>query len=169
MQSLKADLTIPFCYFRVSDFTSSIQKIDVRTVINSPQHAKSGQSPPDPSGPGPSAPGPSGPGPSGPGPSAPGPSGPALLSPVAPEELCASNNRQDGLPGSGPQPPALSQEMYLFFATAIHQHHQARVGQEVRRGEQEVSRGGQEGIQREVRSRPSSLVSSIGAVLRCWF
>ena len=49
------------------------------------------------------------------------------------------------------------------------QHHQARVGQEVRRGEQEVSRGGQEGIQREVRSRPSSLVSSIGAVLRCWF
>ncbi|CAL8378485.1 unnamed protein product [Boreogadus saida] len=65
-----------------------------------------------------------------------------------------------------PQPPALSQEMYLFFATAIHQHCQARVGQEVRRGEQEVSRGGQEGSQREVRSRPSSLVSSIGAVLR---
>ncbi|XP_059891917.1 uncharacterized protein LOC132445789 isoform X3 [Gadus macrocephalus] len=123
----------------LSDFTSSIQKIDVRTVINSPQHAKSGKSPPDPPAPGPSAPGPSGP----------GPSGPALLSPVAPEELCASNHDQDGLPGSGPQPPALSQEMYLFFATAIHQHHQARVGQEVRRGEQEVSRGGQEGIQRK--------------------
>ncbi|XP_056431160.1 uncharacterized protein LOC130369694 isoform X2 [Gadus chalcogrammus] len=42
----------------VSDFTSSIQNIDVRTVINSPQHAKSGQSPPDPSAPGPSGPGP---------------------------------------------------------------------------------------------------------------
>ena len=128
-------------------------------MINSPQHAKSGQSPPDPSAPGPSAPGTL----------AAGPSGPALLTPVAPAELGASAHDQDWPPGSGPQPPALSQEMYLFFATAIHQHHQARVGQEVRRGEQEVSRGGQEGIQREVRSRPSSLVSSIGAVLRCWF
>ncbi|XP_056432138.1 uncharacterized protein LOC130370405 [Gadus chalcogrammus] len=141
----------------VSDFTSSIQNIDVRTVINSPQHAKSGQSPPDPSVPGPSgpgpsgpdppapdppSPGPSGPGPSGPGPSAPGPSGPALLSPLAPAELGASAHDQDGLPGSGPQPPALSQEMYRFFATAIHQHRQARV-------EQEVRRGGQEGSQRE--------------------
>ncbi|CAL8378487.1 unnamed protein product [Boreogadus saida] len=132
----------------VNDFTSGIQKIDVRTVINSPQHAKSGQSPPDPSVPGPSVPGPSGPGPSGPGPSGPGtlaagPSGPALLTPVAPAELGASAHDQDEPPGSGPQPPALSQEMYLFFATAIHQHRQARV-------EQEVRRGGQEGSQREV-------------------
>ncbi|CAL8383983.1 unnamed protein product, partial [Arctogadus glacialis] len=127
----------------VNDFTSGIQKIDVRTVINSPQHAKSGQSPPDPSGPGPSGPGPSAPGPSGPGTLAAGPSGPALLTPVAPAELGASAHDQDWPPGSGPQPPALSQEMYLFFATAIHQHRQARV-------EQEVRRGGQEGSQREV-------------------
>ncbi|XP_059891898.1 uncharacterized protein znf638 isoform X2 [Gadus macrocephalus] len=102
-----------------------------------------GPSGPGPSGPGPSGPGPSAPGPSAPGPSAPGPSGPALLTPVAPAELGASAHDQDWPPGSGPQPPALSQEMYLFFATAIHQHRQARV-------EQEVRRGGQEGSQREV-------------------
>ncbi|XP_059891921.1 neurofilament heavy polypeptide-like isoform X1 [Gadus macrocephalus] len=64
--------------------------------------------------------------------------------PAAPAELCASAHDQDWPPGSGPQPPALSQEMYRFFATAIHQHRQARVGQEVGRGGQEVGRGGQE-------------------------
>ncbi|XP_030193484.1 uncharacterized protein LOC115529132 isoform X3 [Gadus morhua] len=112
-----------------------------------PSPSAPGPSGPGPSGPGPSGPGPSGPGPSAPGPSAPGtlaagPSGPALLTPVAPAELGASAHDQDWPPGSGPQPPALSQEMYLFFATAIHQHRQARV-------EQEVRRGGQEGSQRE--------------------
>ncbi|CAL8383985.1 unnamed protein product, partial [Arctogadus glacialis] len=65
--------------------------------------------------------------------------------PAAPAELCALAHHQDWAPGSGPQPPALSQEMNRFFATAIHQHRQARVGQEVGRGGQEVSRGGEVG------------------------
>ncbi|CAL8378490.1 unnamed protein product [Boreogadus saida] len=64
--------------------------------------------------------------------------------PAAPAEHCALAHDQDWPPGSGPKPTALSQEMYCFFATAIHQHRQARVGQEVGRGGQEVGRGGQE-------------------------
>ncbi|XP_030193478.1 mucin-12 isoform X3 [Gadus morhua] len=64
--------------------------------------------------------------------------------PAAPAERCASAHDQDWPPGSGPKPTALSQEMYRFFATAIHQHRQARVGQEVGRGGQEVGRGGRE-------------------------
>ena len=123
-----------------------MHKIDVRKLIKSPQHAKSGQSPPYPPAPRPAAA---------------GPSGPALPAPVAPAEPAASAHSQAGPLGSDPKPPPLSQEMYRFFTAGVHQHRQARV-------RQEVSRGGQEGSQKEVRSCRSALVSSIVSVLRCW-
>ena len=109
-----------------------------------------------------------------PGPLAPGPSGAALptdtLTTTTPADCSASAHDQAGFLGSGPKPPVLSQEMFHFFATAIRQHRQARVGQEVSQVGQEVSRVDQEVSQeKEVRCCLSSLYPTWGLSVLTFF